>query len=98
MSTHLAFGFNTIIYLFNLKQKQENLQQLESGVWRGIKDSGKESWKQEVKTERCVVLWAESTLNWLLSELWIRPGLNTFTLKGLSVPYEGNLLQKHTSP
>lgn len=40
--------------------------------------------------------WDESCLNWLLSKLWIRPGLNTFTLKGLSVPSEGNLLQEHT--
>lgn len=43
-----------------------------------------------------VVPWAESSLNWLLSSLRIRPGLNTFTLKGLSVLSEGNLLQEHT--
>lgn len=41
----------------------------------------------------CVVLQGESSLNWLLSLLWIRFGLNTFTLKGLPVPSEGNLLQ-----
>lgn len=44
----------------------------------------------------CVVPWAESSLNWLLSSLRIRPGLNTFTLKGLFILSEGNLLQEHT--
>lgn len=50
----------------------------------------------EREAERCVVLRAQSTLNWPLSERWIRPGLNTFTLKGPNVPCTGNLLQERT--
>lgn len=53
-------------------------------LWRRVR------WR---RVRRRALSWAESRLNWRLSERGIRPELNTFTLKGPCVLSEGNLQQ-----
>lgn len=63
--------------------------------WRKRRDDASEHTSDETTLTECELErrrgpGARSTLNWPLSEFGIRPGLNSFTLKGLNVPCEGN--------